>query len=118
MCVNLTITKPLLGSITITKGDMTMRVPITYEGPHEVCPLCGGELHQLELCPKLPAPKKKIEVFVEKFDNQGLAQPNKTTLVDPISHPSPSENWVTVAPKKKSQIYDQSSQFQILQSHH
>jgi len=57
VCVNIDITKPLLGSITITKGDMTMRVPIIYEGLHEVCPLCGGESHQLEVCPKLPTQK-------------------------------------------------------------
>lgn len=52
VCVNLDITKPLPGSLTIVKGDMAMRVPIIYDGLHEVCPLCGGESHQLEVCPK------------------------------------------------------------------
>lgn len=89
--INLDITKTLPGSITIIKGDITVRVPIIYEGLHEVCPLCGGESHQLEVCPKLPAPPK-IEVFVEKFDNQGLSQANRTTPVDPLSHPSHSKN--------------------------
>lgn len=56
--------------------------------------------HQLEVCPKLPTPKK-IEVFVEKFDNQGISQANRTTSIEPLSHPSHSENWVTVAPKKR-----------------
>lgn len=100
VCVDIDITKPLPGSITITRGAMTMRVLIIYERLHEVCPLCGGESHQLDLCPKLRAPKK-IEVFVEKFDNQGLSQANKRTPADPLSHPSHSENWVTVAPKRR-----------------
>lgn len=42
VCVNLDITKPLPGSITITAGELSMREPIIYEGLHEVCPLCGG----------------------------------------------------------------------------
>jgi len=70
---------------------MAVRVPVIYEGLHEVCPLCGGKSHQLEVCPKLLAPKK-IEVFVEKFDNQSISQANKTTPVEPLSHPSHSEN--------------------------
>ncbi|KAJ8429480.1 hypothetical protein Cgig2_011066 [Carnegiea gigantea] len=54
----------------------------------------ASEIHHHEVC-------KKIKVFIEKFDNQGLAQANKTTPVDAISHPSHSENWVTVASKKR-----------------
>lgn len=42
VCVNLDITEPLPGSITITTRDLSMRVPIIYEWLHEVCPLCGG----------------------------------------------------------------------------
>ena len=55
ICLNIDITHPLPGSLTIARGSFSMRVPLIYEGLHEVCPLCGGESHQLDNCPKLPA---------------------------------------------------------------
>ena len=54
VCVNLDITKPLTGSLTVSRVEACLRVPIIYEGFHEVCPLCGGDSHQLETCLKLP----------------------------------------------------------------
>ena len=65
ICVNLDIIKPLPGSLIVSDMGSCLRVTIIYEGLHEVCPLCEGESHQLESCPKLPEPKK-IEVFCGK----------------------------------------------------
>ncbi|KAJ8436019.1 hypothetical protein Cgig2_007677 [Carnegiea gigantea] len=90
VCINLDITKPLPSSITITKGDMTMRVPIIYEGLHEVCLLCGGESHQLE-----------------KFDNQGLSHANRKIPVDP-KPPFTFRELGYCRSQEKSLIYDQS----------
>ena len=67
ICVNLDITKPLPGSLTVSQVKGCLRVLIIYEGFHEVYPLCGGDSHQLETCLNLPK-AKKVEVFVEKFD--------------------------------------------------
>jgi len=65
-------------------------------------PLCGGESHQLESCPKLPEPKK-IEVFVEKFDTSGIviAHAPGPSSHSSNTHSQAHENWVTVSPKKK-----------------
>ena len=41
VCINIYITKPLPGSLSITHKDGCLRVPLIYEGLHEVCPLCG-----------------------------------------------------------------------------
>jgi len=53
VCVNIEVTKPLPGSITVSRVEGCLRVPLIYEGLYEVCPLCGGESHQLQSCPKL-----------------------------------------------------------------
>ena len=45
ICINLDITKPLLGSLTVSRLGSSLRVPLIYEGLHEVFPLCGGESH-------------------------------------------------------------------------
>jgi len=71
--INPDITKALPGSLTVSRMGSFLRVPIIYEGLHEVCPLYGGEPHQLASCPKLPT-LKKIEVFVEKFDTSGIVK--------------------------------------------
>lgn len=100
VCVHIDITRPLPGSLTITRQDRSMRVPLIYEGLHEVCPLCGGESHQLESCPKLPS-QKKIQVVVQRFDESSA---KSTTTEPPPSDqniPQLSENWVTVSPKKR-----------------
>ena len=41
VCVNLNITQPLSGSLTVARNDLSTRVPLIYEGLHEVCPLYG-----------------------------------------------------------------------------
>jgi len=98
VCINLDITKPLPGSLAITCNVGYLKVPLIYEGFHEVCPLCGGESHLLESCPKLPI-SKKVEVVVEKFDSSA-------NIKDPsmnVAHQNPSfpnESWATVSPKK------------------
>ena len=43
--VNIDITRPLPGSINVFGEGSSMRVPIIYEGLHDVCPLCGGDSH-------------------------------------------------------------------------
>jgi len=42
VCVNIDITKPLPGSITVSRAEGCIRVPVIFEGLHEVCPLCVG----------------------------------------------------------------------------
>jgi len=44
ICINLDITKPLPGNLTVSRMGSCLRVPIIYEGLHEVCPLCRGNL--------------------------------------------------------------------------
>ena len=42
VCVNVDITRPFPGNITIARDGFSARVPLIYEGLHEVCPLWGG----------------------------------------------------------------------------
>ena len=98
VCVQIDITQPLPGSLTVSMGDHSMCVPLIYEGLHEVCPLCAGDSHLLDSCPKLPL-NKTIEVIMEKFDAQGLGEPS-TAPSSSASTPITAENWVTVTPKK------------------
>ena len=61
----------MLGSLAIAKGNFSMRVPLIYEGLHELYPLYGGEFDQLDSCLKLPA-KQKIQVVVQKFEEKSV----------------------------------------------
>lgn len=76
VCLNIDITQPFPGSLTIARDGLSMRVPLIYEGLHEVCPLCGGESHQLASCPKLPA-QNKAQVVVQKFEDGSSCCPSK-----------------------------------------
>ena len=89
VCVNIEVTKPLSGSITVSRVEGCLRVPLIYEGLHEVCPLCGGESHQLQSCPKLPLSQKV---------KAPLAQGGSVS--NPLSATS-NESWVTISPKKR-----------------
>jgi len=97
--INIDITKPLPRSLSITHKDGCLRVPLIYEGLHEVCPLCGGKSHLLEACPKLPI-TKKVEVVVEKFESStNINAPSMPAA--PQNPPSSNESWATVSPKKR-----------------
>jgi len=67
VCINIDITKPLRRSlfIPVLNQPRPLEVPISYEGLHEVCAMCGSDAHELEVCPETP--KGPIEVIVEKF---------------------------------------------------
>jgi len=80
-----------------------LEVPISYEGLHEVCALCGSNAHALEACPETP--KGPLEVIVEKF---GATKLENETDQSHVAHPSSStssEKWVTVAPKKRGRAF-------------
>lgn len=79
-----------------------MKVPLIYEGLHEVCPLCGGESHQLDSCPKLTA-QKKVQVVVQKFEEGTTSCIYKEPSSSTNSQIPPFENWITVFPKKRVQ---------------
>jgi len=100
VCVNIDITKPLPGSITISREGFSLQVPLTYEGLHEVCPLCGGNSHLPDACPKLPL-HRKIKVIVKKLDAQILSEPSDIPGASSSSEEIPSGNWVIVTPKKR-----------------
>ena len=56
VCINIDITKPLRGSLFIPVPNQSrpLEVPISYEGLHEVCAMCGSDAHELEACPETP----------------------------------------------------------------
>ena len=61
VCLHIDVTKPLPGTLTIPTPSRQLNIPITYEGLHEVCTLCGASDHLLELYPSLPiTPKWKL----------------------------------------------------------
>ena len=99
VCINIDIAKPLPGSLSIALKDGCLRVPLIYEGLHEVCPLCGGESHFLEACPKLPI-STKVEVVVEKFESSTNINAPPMPIAPQTTHLA-EESWVTVSPKKR-----------------
>jgi len=105
VCLNIDITKPLRGSLFIPLPNNTqpLEVPISYEGLHEVCALCGSNAHALESCPETP--KGPLEVIVEKFGATKLLNENDQSHVANPSSSTSSEKWVTVAPKKRGRAF-------------
>uniref|UniRef100_A0A7C9CJE7 Uncharacterized protein n=1 Tax=Opuntia streptacantha TaxID=393608 RepID=A0A7C9CJE7_OPUST len=69
VCLHIDVTKPLPGSLYIPTSSCQLNIPITYEGLHEVCALCGASDHLLDLC------TPKMEVVIEKFQVHGLSNP-------------------------------------------
>ena len=80
-----------------------MELPISYEGLHEVCALCGSNAHDLDACPKTP--KGPLEVIVEKFGATTL-QTGSDSCSKAVSSTVPlTEKWVTVSPKKRGRSF-------------
>jgi len=102
VCMNIDITKPLRGSlfIPVPNQPRPLEVPISYEGLHEVCAVCGSEAHVLEECPQTP--KGPLEVIVEKFGATKLQTDCDLRPSTPSSPYPPLEKWITVAPKKEA----------------
>ena len=80
VCLNIDIILSLLRSLTISKDDRSMRVPLIYKDLHEACPLCSGDFHPLESCPNVPV-HQKIEVVVEKFGAHRVSMAKSTPLL-------------------------------------
>ena len=72
VCIHVDVTKPLPGTLSIPTPSTHLSIPITYEGLHEVCALCGASDHLLEPCPSLPV-ISKMAVVVEKFQAHGIS---------------------------------------------
>jgi len=98
VCVRIDVTKPLPGTLSISTPLSQLAIPLTYEGLHEVCALCGKNDHILDLCPSLPAPPK-MEVMVEQFKAHGLSDTNPSA--DHPSSSTSSDNWIRISPKKR-----------------
>uniref|UniRef100_A0A7C9ABN9 DUF4283 domain-containing protein n=2 Tax=Opuntia streptacantha TaxID=393608 RepID=A0A7C9ABN9_OPUST len=105
VCLNIDITKPLRGSLflPIPNQPHPLEVPISYEGLHEVCTLCGSNAHDLEVCPETP--KGPLEVIVEKFGTTSLHTENRSGAKAGSSSVALPEKWVTVSPKKRGRLY-------------
>jgi len=58
VCVNLDIIEPLPSSLIVSFEGRSMKIPLIYEGLHEVCVLCGSDEHQIESCILLPTQAK------------------------------------------------------------
>ena len=98
VCVNIDISKPLPGTLSIPTPLTHLKIPISYKGLHEVCALCGDHDHLLELCPRLPV-TPKIEVVVEKFQAHGISDTPSSSVSNP---PDDSlEKWIRISPKKR-----------------
>ena len=80
------IIEPLPGSLVISFKGKTMKVPLIYEGLHEVCALFGSESHQIDSCPKLPA-QSKVEIVVEKFGGTKVTTPITTSSSSHVNAP-------------------------------
>ena len=86
VCLNIDISKPVPRSITMTSASNSSELFLTYEGVHEVCPLCGAKDHFLNLCPSKPAPC--LDLMVAKLESSNLAAAS-----DP--------DWISVRPQRR-----------------
>jgi len=44
VCLNIDVTKPLRGTLTVPTSECVLQLPISYEGLHEVCAIYGSML--------------------------------------------------------------------------
>jgi len=102
--LNIDITHPLPGSLTIAREGLSMRMPLIYKGLYEVCPLCRGESYQLDSCPKPPS-QKKIQVVVQIFEDGTTSGPSREPSSSTTAQIPLSKNWVTVPQKKESDLH-------------
>jgi len=102
VCVNLDITEPLPGSLIVSFEGSSMKIPLIYEGLHEVCALCGSDEHQIEACLLIPTQAKR-KVRIEKFGAIGIptSKVNQSSLAVGPPLLSSTENWICVSPKKR-----------------
>lgn len=63
---------------------------LTYEGIHEVCPLCGVKDHVLSLCPRKPV--ACLDFVVAKLEASSLDPPSPSNL---------DANWLFVKPQRR-----------------
>jgi len=94
VCVNIDVTKPLPGTLSTPTPKTQLKIPITYGVLHEVCALCGGSDHLLELYPHLPV-APKIEAVVEKFQAYGLSDIPSSS--DTNLQADSSEKWIKIS---------------------
>ncbi|KAJ8423877.1 hypothetical protein Cgig2_001543 [Carnegiea gigantea] len=98
ICLHIDITHPLPRSLTIAKNGMSMRVPLIYEGLHQVFPLVSHT--NLTAVPN-DLLRKKIQVVVQKFGDLGDCPPSKEPSSSTHEPPHLTDNWVTVSPKNR-----------------
>ena len=101
VCLHLDVSQPLPGTLSIPTPNCPLLIPITYEGLHEVCALCGTPDHLLDHCPSLPV-APKLEVVVEKFRNQAINDPSPSC---PSAQPDMGGNWIRISPKKRGRSF-------------
>ena len=102
VCVHIDITEPLPGSLVVEFEGRSMKIPLIYEGLHEVCALCGNEEHQIESCALIP-PQPHKEVRIEKFGTSNvISLKHQAACLTPSKPPlSATEKWIRVSPKKR-----------------
>ena len=86
VCLNIDISKPVPRSITMTSASDSSEFFLTYEGVHEVCPLCGAKDHFLNLCPSKPAPC--LDLIVAKLESSNIAS-------------TADSDWISVRPQRR-----------------
>lgn len=91
VCVNIDITKPVPCSLSLTSEEDTMDFFLSYEGVHEVCPLCGAKDHSLVSCPRKP--KNTMELVVAQFEASNLDTSNLAPN---------SSDWIHVKPQRRA----------------
>lgn len=91
--MNIDISKPVSCSLTLTVDDESMEFYLSYEGVHEVCPLCGGKDHSLVSYPNKP--RNNLDLMVAKLESSTLDSQGQP------SH-SPNPDWIHVKPQRRA----------------
>lgn len=90
VCLNIDISKPIPCSLKMTCENTTLTFFLSYEGVHEVCPLCGKKDHTLSLCPNKPI--SCLDHVVAQLEANDISNPEEQHL---------HGDWIFVKPQRR-----------------
>uniref|UniRef100_A0A803MTL1 Zinc knuckle CX2CX4HX4C domain-containing protein n=1 Tax=Chenopodium quinoa TaxID=63459 RepID=A0A803MTL1_CHEQI len=93
VCLNIDISKPVPCTLSMKTKEKDILFHLSYEGVHEVCPLCGNKDHTLKSCPNKPAPC--LDLIVAQLEASNLDQGGDQPSL-------PESDWIHVKPQHRA----------------
>ncbi|KAJ8443344.1 LOW QUALITY PROTEIN: hypothetical protein Cgig2_015825 [Carnegiea gigantea] len=97
VCLNVDVTKPLRGTLTIPTPEAILSLPISYEGLHEVCAIYSSTAHALDTCSDTSKNVFEVTVLPRKQSRLPNAQCRRGILSTPSRFNAPKGNTIPPA---------------------